>query len=145
MQDAAAHRLDYNSHMDEDMIKILLADDQPLVRQGLRMRLKVEQDFEVVGEAGDGYAVLQLAEQLTPDVVILDVEMPGMDGIAAAGALRKNHPEMTLIMLSIHDDPQVRARAARAGANAFLSKRTDEEALLEAIRQSILPGQIARS
>lgn len=127
------------------MIKILLADDQPLVRQGLRMRLKVEEDFEVVGEAGDGYAAVQLAEQLIPDVVILDIEMPGMDGVAAARALRKSHPEMTLIMLSIHDDPQVRARAARAGANVFLSKRTDEEALLEAIRQSILPGQITRS
>jgi DNA-binding NarL/FixJ family response regulator len=131
--------------MDEDMIKILLADDQPLVRQGLRMRLKVEQDFEVVGEAGDGYATLKLAEQLAPDVVILDVEMPGLDGLAAAEALRKDHPQMTLIILSIHDDPQVRARAAQAGANAFLSKRTDEEALLEAIRQSIPPGQIARS
>lgn len=126
------------------MIKILLADDQPLVRKGLRMRLKVEEDFEVIGEAGDGQTALQLAEELAPDVVILDVEMPVMDGISAVGALRKRHPEMTLIMLSIHDDPQVRARAARAGANVFLSKRNDEEALLEAIRRAIPPGEVKR-
>lgn len=126
------------------MIKILLADDQPLVRKGLRMRLKVEEDFEVIGEAGDGQTALQLAEELAPDVVILDVEMPVMDGISAVGALRKRHPEMTLIMLSIHDDPQVRTRAARAGANVFLSKRNDEEALLEAIRRSIPPGEVKR-
>lgn len=126
------------------MIKILLADDQPLVRKGLRMRLKVEEDFEVIGEAGDGQTALQLAEELAPDVVILDVEMPVMDGISAVGALRKRHPEMTLIMLSIHDDPQVRTRAARAGANVFLSKRNDEEALLEAIRRAIPPGEVKR-
>jgi DNA-binding NarL/FixJ family response regulator len=117
------------------MIKLLIVDDQPAVRQGLRMRLAAEPDLEVVGEAADGEVALHSVRTLCPDVVLMDVEMPRMDGIAATDTLRKLCPSTAVIMLSIYDDVRTRARAEVAGAVAFVPKSAPAGMLLAAIRQ----------
>src|SRR5437763_16909226 len=88
------------------MIRVVLVDDQPLVRQGLRMRLALEPDISVVGEAGDGATALSLAQDGSPDVVVMDVAMPGMDGIAATAALRRLAPRIAVVIHTLHDDAQ---------------------------------------
>lgn len=117
------------------MIRILLVDDQPRIRQGLRMSLCLEPDCAVVGEADDGLAALQLAPTLRPDVVVMDIEMPGMDGVTAATRLRTAAPHSAVVFLSLHDDLQTRTRALTAGA-AFVGKHEDCRALPAAIRRA---------
>jgi len=117
------------------MIKLLLVDDQPNVRRGLRMRLLFEPDILVVGEASSGEQALELVESLAPDIVLMDVEMPGMDGIAATAAMRDSSPQSAVVMISIHDDVHTRARAQVAGAAAFVEKSGALEVLLATIRQ----------
>lgn len=117
------------------MITMLLVDDQPAVRRGLRMRLTLEPDMLIVGEAGDGQAALDLAQTLSPDVVLMDVAMPRMDGIAATGALRSAAPGSAVVMLSLHDDAAIQARAREAGALAFVAKHEGVDRLLAAVRQ----------
>lgn len=117
------------------MIRVLVVDDQASIRQGLYMRLSLEPDIEVVGEAAEGEAALAQAATLQPDVIIMDVEMPHMDGISATAALRTSVPASAVIILSMHSDPALRARAADAGAAAFVEKKAVEPALLLAIRQ----------
>jgi len=118
------------------MIRLLLVDDQPAVRRGLGMRLVLEPDMLVVGEASTGREALTLAQKLSPDVVLMDVEMPGMDGIETTAALRAAVSQSVVVMLSIHDDTLTRARAQAAGAVAFVEKRGTTEHLLAAIRQA---------
>src|SRR6187431_1871534 len=86
------------------MITLVLVDDQPTVRRGLRMRLALEADFRVVGEAEDGISALALIGELRPDVVLMDAQMPHMDGIIATVALRAAFPETAVVILSLHDD-----------------------------------------
>ena len=118
-----------------EMIRLLIVDDQPAVRKGLHIRLAAESDLSVIGEAADGEAALDLAQSLCPDVVLMDVQMPHMDGIAAASALHTLCPRTSVIMLSIHDDARTRARAEDAGAVAFVAKSVPPDMLLETIRQ----------
>ncbi len=122
------------------MIKLLLVDDQPTVRQGLRMRLTLEPDLTVVGEASTAEEALALVQSLAPDIVLMDVEMPGMDGIAATAAVRASARQGAVVILSIHDDALTRARAQAAGAVAFVEKRGKTEELLAAIRQAAQQG-----
>ena len=119
------------------MIKLLLVDDQSIVRQGLRMRLLMEPDIVVIGEASSGEQAIELVESLTPDIVLMDVEMPGMDGITATAALRENTSQSAVVIMSIHDDVQTRARAQAAGAAAFVEKSGTLEVLLATIRQIV--------
>ena len=119
------------------MIKLLLVDDQSIVRQGLRMRLLMEPDIVVIGEASSGEQALELVESLTPDIVLMDVEMPGMDGITATAVLRENTSQSAVVIMSIHDDVQTRARAQAAGAAAFVEKSGTLEVLLATIRQIV--------
>lgn len=116
------------------MITIVIADDQPAVREGLRMRLGLEADLHVTGEARDGNEALELVSRLQPDIVIMDMEMPVMDGLAAMRELQSLAPECRAIMLTIHDDEATRQRAREAGAAGFVSKHADDSALLNAIR-----------
>ena len=118
------------------MIRLLLVDDQPVVRKGLRMRLTMEPDITVVGEASTGEEALVLVQSLAPDIVLMDVEMPGMDGITATEVLRSNIPQSAVVMLSIYDDVHTRARAQAAGAAGFVEKRGAIEVLLSTIRQT---------
>lgn len=123
--------------IDEDvMIRLLLVDDQPAVRRGLGMRLHMEPDIQIIGEASTGKEALRLAQALAPDVVLMDVEMPEMDGIEATAALRATVSTSAVVILSIHDDAQMRGRAQAAGAVAFVEKRGATDRLLAAIRQA---------
>lgn len=117
------------------MIRLVLVDDQPAVRRGLRQRLTLEPDMTVVGEASNGREAIALGEQLAPDIVLMDAEMPEMDGISAAAEMRTNFPHITIIMLSIYDDVAARARANEAGAAGFVHKSGAIEVLLAMIRQ----------
>jgi DNA-binding NarL/FixJ family response regulator len=118
------------------MIRLVLVDDQATVRQGLKMRLLLEPDITVVGEAGNGKEALALVQQLCPDVVLMDIEMQDMDGITVTAALCSIVPQSVTVMLSIHSDSVTRARAQTAGAKAFVEKRGSTEELLSAIRQA---------
>ncbi len=118
------------------MIKVLLVDDQPSVRLGLMMRLALEPDLIVAGEAGNGVEALELTQTLAPDVVVMDVEMPKMDGITATERLREVSPRVTVVMLSIHSDAVTRARAYAAGATALVEKQGSVEILLAEIRRA---------
>ena len=119
------------------MITLVLVDDQPAVRRGLRMRLALEADFRVVGEAEDGISALALIGELRPDVVLMDAQMPHMDGIIATVALRAAFPETAVVILSLHDDAATRQQAAIAGASAFLSKQSADTALVDALRRAV--------
>jgi DNA-binding NarL/FixJ family response regulator len=116
-------------------IKVLLVDDQPVTRQGLRLRMATEADIAVVGEAGDGHAALDLARALAPDVIVMDVTMPGLDGIEATRHIRATVPGSTVVILSLNDDAATRARAAEAGAAAFVAKHEADGLLLDTIRK----------
>jgi DNA-binding NarL/FixJ family response regulator len=118
------------------MIRVLLVDDQPAVRRGLRLRLHLEPDIQVVGETGSGQESLTLTQALTPDVVLMDVEMPEMDGIETTQALRALPSPSAVVILSIHDDVATRARAQAAGAAAFVGKSGTTDQLLAAIRSA---------
>ena len=104
------------------------------MRQCLRLCLELEPDLEVVGEAGDGATAIALARECRPDVVIMDLAMPVLDGIAATAALRATLPTIAVILHSLHDDVVTRARARAAGACAFVPKQGPETPLLAAIR-----------
>ena len=117
------------------MATVLLVDDEPLVRRGLRMRLAREPDLTVIGEAGDGAAALALARETHPQVVIMDIEMPIMDGITATAALRSAVPGSAVVVHSLRDDAATQARARAAGAVAFVGKHRLEAPLLAAIRR----------
>jgi DNA-binding NarL/FixJ family response regulator len=118
------------------MIRVLLVDDQAVVRRALRVRFHLEPDLKVVGEASTGREALTLARSLSPDVVLMDIEMPEMDGIDATAALLKVIPQCAVVILSIYNDAQIRGRAQAAGAVAFVEKRGATEKLLSAIRQA---------
>jgi DNA-binding NarL/FixJ family response regulator len=116
-------------------IRILLVDDQAAIRRGLRMSLGLESDLDVVGEAGDGVEALKLAGELKPDVVIMDIEMPKMDGMKAAEELHTVAPGAAVVILSLHDSLVMRARAREAEA-AFVAKHEGVSALIAAIRRA---------
>jgi DNA-binding NarL/FixJ family response regulator len=116
-------------------IRLLLVDDRPAVRTGLRIWLALEPNLEVVGEASDGAETISLARALHPDVVLMDLLMPGMDGISATAALRSVVPQSAVVILTLYDDAATRTRAREAGAAAFVAKHRMEETLLAEIRR----------
>jgi DNA-binding NarL/FixJ family response regulator len=117
-------------------IRILLVDDQPLFREGLRTLLSVHSDFEVVGEAGNGEEALQLARSLLPSVVLMDLQMPVLDGVAATRRLKAEQPESRVIVLTTFDDDEMVFDGLRAGALGYLLKDVPSEKLGEAIRSA---------
>lgn len=132
------------------MIRILIADDHEVVRDGLRLILETEEDFEVVGEAGDGAVAVQLAEQLQPDVVLMDLRMPGMDGLQALEHLHTNWPKIAVVILTTYNEDDLMIRGLRAGARGYLLKDTTRQTLFNSLRAAargealFLPEVIAR-
>ena len=116
------------------MIRVLLVDDQTNVRRGLRMRLSLEPDLTVVGEAPDGETALRLARLLNPNVVVMDIEMPGMNGIDCTRELIGERPDCAVVVLSLHDNTTNRVSARTAGASAFVAKHQVDTVLMDAIR-----------
>jgi len=117
-------------------IRILLVDDQSSVRRGLAMRLQLEPDMAIVGEAEDGMTALSAASVLRPDVLVMDYEMPGLNGVETARKLGEMGSASRVVMLSIHDNPTVKQEAADAGIEAFVAKHQPSEVLLAAIRDA---------
>jgi DNA-binding NarL/FixJ family response regulator len=116
------------------MIRVLLADDQSLVRAGFRMILKAEPDIEVVGEANDGREAVAQAESLNPDVVLMDIRMPALDGIEATRQITDRNPSARVLVLTTFDLDEYVYESLRAGASAFLLKDAKEQQLVAAIR-----------
>ncbi|MEU7062290.1 response regulator transcription factor [Streptomyces sp. NPDC046161] len=116
------------------MIRVLIADDQPLVRRGLALILAPEPDVEVVGEAGDGAEAVARAEALRPDVVVMDIRMPVLDGVAATAELARTLPGSRVLALSTFDMDEYVVAALRAGAYGFLPKDVSPEELIAAVR-----------
>lgn len=116
------------------MIRVLLADDQAVVRLGFRMVVDSEHDLEVVGEAGNGAAAVEAAAELQPDVVLMDVRMPVMDGIAATRAITDRMPAVRVLVVTTFDLDQYVLGALRAGAAGFLLKDVEPAALIDGIR-----------
>ncbi|MDF2703903.1 MAG: two component transcriptional regulator, LuxR family, partial [Rubrobacteraceae bacterium] len=115
-------------------VRVLITDDHGVVRQGLRMFLSLDPDIQVVGEAQDGREALEMARELQPDVVLMDLLMPVMDGISATEAIRKELPDVEVIALtSVLEDASVTG-AVKAGAIGYLLKDTDSEELSRAIK-----------
>ncbi len=117
-------------------IQVLLVDDEPSILRGLRMRLGLEPDIDVVGEAPDGSAAVDMASRLNPDVVLMDLNMPVMDGLAATRELATRVPGSAVVILSMHDDHATMDRARDAGAVAFVAKQRIDGSLLAAIRKA---------
>jgi CheY-like chemotaxis protein len=114
-------------------VKILLVDDHAMVRQGLRSLLESYADFDVVGEAADGQDAVVMARSLNPDVVVMDVNLPLLDGVEATRILRQEHSDLTIIGISVRNDPQVRLAMTEAGAAEFLPKESAANRLYEVI------------
>jgi len=117
-----------------NLIKILLVDDQPLFREGLRTLLSVHSDFEIVGEAGNGQEAINLARSHRPSVVLMDLQMPVLDGVAATHRLHEEYPQCRVIVLTTFDDDEKVFDGLRAGAVGYLLKDAPSEKLAEAIR-----------
>ena len=114
-------------------IRILVADDHGVVRKGLRFLLDRQPDMEVVGEASEGREAVRLSEELAPNVVIMDVAMPQLNGIDAAAQIIKNNPNIRIVMLSMHADESYLVRALSAGAKGYLLKDSAEADIVRAV------------
>jgi len=123
-------------------IRVLLVDDQKLMREGLRVLLEMEPDLEVAGEAGDGKAALAAYAEQQPDVVLMDIRMPGMDGVEATRRLRERWPEARVIILTTFDDDEYVFEGLRAGALGYLLKDVSGHELAEAVRTVVKGGAL---
>jgi DNA-binding NarL/FixJ family response regulator len=117
-----------------DTLRILLADDHATVRQGLKLLIDHQPDMSVVGEAGDGHSALQQAKALNPDVVVMDVSMPGMNGMIATRMLKRIQPRVMIVALTRHDEQAYLEGLLRAGASGFVLKQSAPTEFLQAIR-----------
>jgi DNA-binding NarL/FixJ family response regulator len=132
-----------------DKIRILIADDHTLVREGTRERLEREDDFEVVGEAADGEEAVKLAQELKPNVAIIDIAMPNLNGIEATKQIKANQPATSILVLSAYDNDQYIYAVLEAGANGYLLKNVRGAQLVDAIRdvsagEVVLDPHVAR-
>lgn len=118
----------------ENPLKVLLVDDQPLLRMGFRLILEGEDDMQIVGEAADGLEALVQTDAAAPDVVLMDVRMPRMDGIEATEKIAKSHPDTKIIILTTFDLDEYAFAGLQAGASAFLLKDVAPEELVQAVR-----------
>jgi DNA-binding NarL/FixJ family response regulator len=125
----------------EKPLRILLADDHATVRHGLKLLIDAQPDMKVVAEAGDGQAAVQQALELKPDVVVMDISMPGMNGLTATRTLKKTRPHTPIVTLTRHTDDAYLQELLRAGVSGYVLKRSAPTELLQAIRAVASGGQ----
>lgn len=123
------------------MTTILLADDHAVLRSGLKLLLESQPDFKVIGEASTGLETLDLAERLQPDLILLDLSMPGLNGLDALPALRKVAPQAKILILTMYDDPQYLRATLKQGASGYVLKKAADAELISAIR-AVLRGDM---
>ena len=116
-------------------VRVLIADDHPIVREGLRRLLSLEEDVEIVGEAGDGEATVAMVEKLDPDVVLLDLRMPGMDGFAALQRMQKLGRKTRVIVLTASEDKNEFVQAMKLGCSGIVLKQTAADLIIKSIRK----------
>jgi DNA-binding NarL/FixJ family response regulator len=116
------------------MIKVIVCDDQAIIRDGLEMLLKLEKDIEVVGQAQDGAEAVEMVKKAQPDLVLMDLKMPGMNGIEATRQIRADCPQVKVLVLTTYDDDEWVFDAIRAGASGYLLKDTPREEVIKAVR-----------
>jgi DNA-binding NarL/FixJ family response regulator len=115
-------------------IKVIIADDHALFRAGVKTALSVKKDVELIGEADNGMQLLNLLKHMEPDVILLDIQMPIMDGITTLPEIRKLYPNIKVIILSMHNDHSMISKLMEIGANSYLTKNTDSENIYNAIK-----------
>ena len=133
----------------EKKIRVLLADDQSILADGIRSVLSSCAEIEVVGIAADGFEALELLEKCKPDVILMDIRMPNMNGVIATQEVKRRHPEVKVLILTTFDDSDYILNAINNGASGYLLKDTSSAALIDAIRNAyagdtILPAKVAR-
>src|SRR5260221_12917156 len=119
-----------------EKIRVVIADDHPVVRTGLRLMLGVEEGIELVGEAADGVAAVHLVSSLEPEVVLMDVRMPAMDGLEAIEQIRAQFPHIAVIVLTTYDEDELMLRSLQAGVRGYLLKESSLETVLQAIERA---------
>jgi len=115
------------------MIRVLIVDDHKIVRSGIRRMLQDHEDIQIVGEAGDGYEAIQKVREKAPDIVLLDISMPGMDGLDVTKQLKSINPKVRILVLTMHAEEQYAPRLMRAGVRGYVTKHAAPEDLVEAI------------
>lgn len=118
-------------------IRLLIADDYALVREGLRLLLEGEPDFEIVGEATNGREALKLCRRLGPDLVLMDVRMPEMDGLEATRVLKREQPEIGVLIVTMHENPDYLFEAIKGGAAGYLLKDASRDELIATVRKAL--------
>ena len=118
-----------------DMIKVLLADDHSIVRAGLRRIVEESGEMEVIAEAADGREAIDLVHKALPDVAVIDISMPGLDGLEVLSQLHNHYPQLPILILTMHEEGQYVVRAIEAGAMGYLTKQSAPEQLVKAIRK----------
>lgn len=125
-------------------IRVLLADDHAILRSGLKMLLQSSPDVEVIAEASDGVEAIRLARDLAPDLVIMDITMPRVDGLSATQEIRRIHPQTKVLVLSMNEADEYLFKALKAGGSGYVFKRAAETELLDAIREVMRGGTYVR-
>ncbi len=117
--------------------RVVIADDHLVVREGLKLILETEEDFELVGQAQDGATAVQLAREVEPDLILMDLRMPGMGGIEAIEQIRDANPDTAVVILTTYDEDDLMVRGLRAGARGYLLKDVDRETLFHTMRAAV--------
>ena len=120
-----------------EKIKLLIVDDLDHVRQGLKTLLNLSEDLEIIGEAANGFEAIGMALVFNPDVILMDYEMPKLDGIEATKIVKKHNPDIQIVMISIHDSLELKSKAIEAGVAAYENKATIVDELMDKIRTVI--------
>ncbi|MBF6614459.1 MAG: response regulator transcription factor [Chloroflexi bacterium] len=118
-----------------EKIRVLIVDDHPLFRQGVRHTLESSKDIEVIGEAPDGQRAIQMAESLAPDIMLVDINLPGLNGLEVTRVVRRRQPQIAVIVLTVYEDDEQLFNATKVGAAAYSAKDITTEKLMEMVRE----------
>ena len=122
----------------EKIHRILIVDDHPALREGLRSILSAHQNFDIVGEAADGLEAIDLVERLLPDLVLMDLSMPRMDGLTSTREIKNKWPETKILVFTIHESPEYQKAASEAGADGYLYKDSPSAKLIQSIEDILV-------